>query len=89
MFGKVNFEFPRIDARFVDLVRVAMIDAESILPGKGGAEKKAWVKDKVKDAAKSIDLKKVPSFLEDPIRDALISVVVDVVWALAFKKKED
>ena len=80
MFGKVNFEFPRIDARFVDLVRVAMIDAESILPGKGGAEKKAWVKDKVK---------KGPSFLEDPIRDALISVVVDVVWALAFKKKED
>ncbi len=89
MFGKkIEFEFPRIDPRFIEMVRTAMIDADSILPGKPGSDKKTWVKEKVKDAAKNIDLKKVPGFLEDPIRDAVISVVVDVTWALVFKKKE-
>ncbi len=88
MFGKVKIEFPKVDAAFIELVRSAMQDAESVLPGKTGAEKKAWVKEKVKDAAKKIDLKGIPNFLEDAVRDALVGVVVDSVWALVFKKKD-
>lgn len=89
MFGKkVEFEFPRIDPALVETVRAAMHDAESVLPGKTGAEKKAWVKTKVRDAVKHIDLKKVPAFLEEPIKDAVIGVIVDVVWATVFKKKD-
>jgi hypothetical protein len=41
----------------------------------------------VKEATKKIDLKGIPSFLEDIVRDALVGVVVDSVWALVFKKK--
>lgn len=89
MFGKkIEFEFPHIDATLVETVRAAMQDAESVLPGKTGAEKKAWVKSKVRDAVKHVDLKKVPAFLEEPIKDAVIGVIVDVVWATVFKKKD-
>jgi len=88
MFGKkIEFEFPPIDPSLVETIRLAMSDAESALPGGNGAAKKAWVKAKVKDAAKHLDLKKVPGFLEDPIREAVISVIVDVVWATVFRKK--
>jgi hypothetical protein len=89
MFGKkVEFEFPRIDPALVETVRKAMQDAESVLPGKTGVEKKAWVKDKVRDAVKHVDLKKVPGFLEEPIKDAVVGVIVDVVWATVFRKKD-
>ena len=89
MFGKPKIEFPKIDAAFIEMVRSAMQDAESVLPGKSGAEKKAWVKDKVTEAAKKIDLKGIPGFLENIVRDALVGVIVDSVWALVFKKKKD
>jgi hypothetical protein len=88
MFGKkIEFEFPRIDPELVETIRIAMVDAESALPGKDGADKKAWVKSKVKHAVQHVDLKKVPAFLEEPIKDAVVGVVVDVVWATVFRKK--
>ena len=89
MFGKPKIEFPKIDAAFIEMVRSTMQDAESVLPGKSGAEKKAWVKNKVTEAAKKIDLKGIPGFLENIVRDALVGVIVDSVWALVFKKKKD
>ena len=90
MFGKkIEFEFPRIDPALVETVRLAMQDAEAALPGKSGADKKAWVKSKVKDAVQHVDLKKVPGFLEDPIKDAVAGVIVDVVWATVFRKKSN
>ena len=89
MFGKkIEFEFPHIDPSLVETVRSAMQDAEGALPGKTGAEKKSWVKGKVKGAVAHVDLKKVPGFLEEPIKDAVAGVIVDVVWATVFKKKE-
>ncbi len=89
LFGKkIEFEFPRIEPSLVETIRAAMFDAEKTLPTKPGSDKKTWVKEQVRDAVKHIDLKKVPPFLEEPIKDAVVSVIIDVVWALVFKKKE-
>jgi len=89
MFGKkIEFEFPHIDASVVEIIRQAMAEAEKQLPGKTGAEKKAWVKAKARDAVQHVDLKKVPNFLEEPIKDAVVGVIIDVTWALAFKKAD-
>jgi hypothetical protein len=63
-------------------------EAEEALPSKPGSDKKEWVKMRAREAVKHIDLKKLPAFLEDPIKDAVVSVIIDVVWALVFKKKE-
>lgn len=89
MFGKkIEFEFPPIDAGLVETILSVMQEAETALKGKPGAEKKAWVKAKARDAVQHIDLKKVPAFLEDPIKDAVVGVIIDVTWALVFKKKK-
>jgi hypothetical protein len=86
---KIEFEFPKIDPKMVDLIRTAMVDADSVLPGKTGSDKKTWVKLRVRDAVSHVDLKKVPAFLEEPIKDAVVGVIIDVIWAVAFQKKQD
>lgn len=89
MFGKkIEFEFPHIDEGIVETVRGLMHEANTTLDGQPGASKKAWVKAKARAAVHHLDLKKVPSFLEDPIKDAVVGVIVDVTWALVFKKKQ-
>jgi hypothetical protein len=89
MFGKkVNFEFPHIDPSLVETVRRLMQEAEEALPSKPGSDKKEWVKMRAREAVKHIDLKKLPAFLEDPIKDAVVGVIIDVTWALAFKPQK-
>jgi hypothetical protein len=86
MFGKkIEFEFPHIDEGIVETVRGIMREADTALAGQPGAAKKAWVKAKAKAAVHHLDLKKVPNFLEDPIKDAVVGVIIDVVWATVFK----
>jgi hypothetical protein len=65
-----------------------MQEAEATLAGKPGSDKKAWVKMQAREAVKHIDLKKIPAFLEDPIRDAVVGVIIDVTWALVFKPQK-
>jgi hypothetical protein len=85
MFGKkMDFEFPKISPETVETIRKLMVEANTVLASKPGSDKKAWVKIQAKDAVKNMDLKKIPAFLEDPIKEAVIGVVVDVTWALVF-----
>jgi hypothetical protein len=39
------------------------------------------------DAAKKVNLKGVPSWLEEPVRDAVIYVVIETLWATLFRAK--
>lgn len=85
MFGKVKFEIPPLPPELVEAVKNAMQMAEQQFSGDEGLKKREFVKAKVKDAAKKIDLKGIPSWLEDPIRDAVVNVVIEVIWNLLFK----
>lgn len=86
MLGK-NFEIPRLESRIVEFISIQMEKANQEHPAKSGEEKKAWVKAQAKDIMKTVDLKKIPAFIEEPIKDAVVSVVIDVLWTAVFKKK--
>ena len=70
MFGKPKFDLPPLPPELVEAVKAAMMLAEQQLSGQEGAKKREFVKGKVKEAAKRLDLKSLPSWLEEPIRDA-------------------
>lgn len=76
-----------VNEKTVTLVRSLMETAEVIFDKpKSGAEKKKWVKEMAIEAGRKIDIKWLPNFIENPIKDGIISIVIDVLWALLFKK---
>jgi hypothetical protein len=88
MFGKPKFDLPPLPPELVDAIKAAMEIAEQQFTGAEGEKKREFVKGKVKDAAKKVDLKGLPSWLEDPIRDAVVGVVIEVCWNLLFKGRK-
>ena len=88
MFGKAKFDLPPLPPELVEAVKTAMELAEQQFTGAEGAKKREFVKGRVKDAAKKLDLKQLPSWLEEPIRDAVVSVIIEVCWNLVFKGKQ-
>ena len=88
MFGKAKFDLPPLPLELVEAVKTAMDLAEQQFTGAEGAKKREFVKSRVKDAAKKLDLKQLPSWLEEPIRDAVVSVIIEVCWNLVFKGKK-
>jgi len=88
MFGKPKFDLPPLPPELVEAVKAAMMLAEQQLTGQEGAKKREFVKARVKEAAKRLDLKSLPSWLEEPIRDAVVSVVIEVCWNLLIKDKK-
>jgi len=88
MFGKPKFDLPPLPPELVEAVKAAMMLAEQQLTGQEGAKKREFVKGKVKEAAKRLDLKSLPSWLEEPIRDAVVSVIIEVCWNLLIKDKK-
>lgn len=86
MFGKFKLDPPKLDPAFVDAVRKAMAEAEEEFLGGHGEKKRAWVHAKVGTAARSLDLGNVPVWLADPVRDAVVYVVIESVWALFYRK---
>ena len=87
MFGKPKFDLPPLPPELVEAVKAAMMLADQQLSGQEGAKKREFVKGKVKEAAKRLDLKSLPSWLEEPIRDAVVSVIIEVCWNLVIKDK--
>lgn len=88
MFGKPKFDLPPLPPELVEAVKAAMMLAEQQLSGQEGAKKREFVKGKVKEAAKRLDLRSLPSWLEEPIRDAVVSVIIEVCWNLLIKDKK-
>jgi len=87
MFGaKVKMDLPRLNPEVVSAILAAMQDAEKVLPGRSGADKREWVKIKVAEIAKKIDLGSIPSWLHDPVRDAVVYVIIETLWNVVIKK---
>ena len=55
-------------------------------PGKGKI-KKRWVKKQLKSLLAEHDIPKVPDWLETPLENALVDVVVELCWAFLFAPK--
>lgn len=88
MFGKPKFDLPPLPPELVEAIKAAMDLAEQQFSGAEGAKKREFVKTKAKEAAKKVDLKGVPSWLEEPIRDAVVTVIIEVIWNLLFKDRK-
>lgn len=84
--GKFKLDPPSLDPVFVDAVHEAMKEVEAKFPGRTGTQKRDWVREKVLVEAKKVNLKGVPTWLEEPVRDAVIYVVIETLWAMLFRK---
>jgi len=61
--------------------------AEEFLGEKDGKTRKQWVMDSLKGIARTHDLKGVPDWIERPLEDAVISLVIEAIFALKFKTR--
>lgn len=87
MFGaKVKMDLPRLNPEVVSAILSAMQDAEKVLPGRTGADKREWVKIKVAEMTKKIDLGSIPTWLHEPVRDAVVYVIIETLWNVVLKK---
>jgi len=84
--GKFKLNPPSLDPVFIDAVQAAMRDVEAKFPGKTGSAKREWVREQVLVAAKKVKLEGVPTWLEEPVRDAVIYVVLETLWTVLFRK---
>ena len=53
-------------------------------PGTGPA-KKAWVRNALLDAARSVDVPNVPDWIENPAKTVLVDFLIEVVWGLHYR----
>ena len=60
--------------------------AEELFSSGTGASKKAWVRGALLSAASAVDIPEVPNFIEDPIKESLVDLLIEVVWSLFFQK---
>ena len=51
---------------------------------KSGSAKKAWVKQSTLDLLEKVNVPGIPDTIEQPIKEALIDVAIEVIWALLF-----
>lgn len=62
-------------------------EAEDRLGNVEGKARKEWVKDTLKAAARVHDAKGIPDWIENPAEDAIISIIVEAVFALKFRTR--
>ncbi len=73
---------------FATTAKSLMHIAEELFGAGAGADKKAWVRAALLDAAKVIDIPQIPNFIENPLKEALVSLVIEVIWSLHFQEPE-
>jgi len=78
----VKFEIPSIAPDVV--IQVSNLTKEADVKFKDGDErhKKRWVKEQAMPLLDGVKLKKVPSWLVGPIKEAAVSIMVDTIWAM-------
>lgn len=53
----------------------------------GSAKKKQWVKDALKQALRAVDVPLVPDWLETPLENAILEVVIETIWSISFANR--
>jgi hypothetical protein len=66
-------------------VRNLMNLAEEVFGPGTGATKKAWVRTALLDAAKSVDVRAIPNWIENPAKELLVDFIIEVIWGLHFR----
>ncbi len=66
-------------------VRKLMNLAEEVFGPGTGATKKAWVRQALLDAAKSVDIAVIPNWIENPAKELLVDFIIEVIWGLHFR----
>ncbi|MDP2316324.1 MAG: hypothetical protein Q8P41_25725 [Pseudomonadota bacterium] len=62
--------------------------AEDLFGPGTGVAKKRWVRAAMLDALRSVDVPKVPDWIENPLKEALVDFLIEVVWSLHFQGPE-
>lgn len=60
--------------------------AEEFLGDSDGKTRKQWVMDTLKGLARAHDIQGVPDWIERPLEDAIISLVIETLFAFKFKR---
>lgn len=78
----VKFEIPRIAPDVI--IKVKQATQEANVKFKKGEDrvKKQWIKKQVMPVLVGVKIKKIPTWLEQPIKEAAVSIMVDTIWAL-------
>tara|TARA_R110000824_G_scaffold193837_1_gene376271 strand:- start:2266 stop:2625 length:360 start_codon:yes stop_codon:yes gene_type:complete len=61
--------------------------AEEFLGEADGLDRKQWVLQTLKAAARAHDVKSIPDWIENPAEDAIISLVVESIFSLKFRTR--
>ena len=73
---------------FATTTKSLMHVAEDLFGSGAGADKKAWVRNALLDAAKVIDIPQIPNFIENPIKEAIVNLVIEIIWSLHFQEPD-
>ncbi len=85
----MNLNNLKIPSWLVNALASLMETAEASMTAPGsGAKKKAWVKTAALDLIERVDIPGLPDAIEQPIKEALIDVAIEVVWALLFAEHD-
>ncbi len=63
--------------------------AEEFLGDSDGKTRKQWVMDTLKTVARAHDIEGIPDWIERPLEDAVISLVIETIFAFRFKRITD
>ena len=66
---------------------VLIDQAEEFLGEANGLDRKQWVLQTLKAAARAHDVKNLPDWIENPAEDAIISLMVESIFSLKFRTR--
>jgi hypothetical protein len=85
----MNLNNLKLPSWLVAAIANLMETAESVFSSPGsGVSKKVWVKTAALDLLERVDIPGIPDFIEQPVKEALIDVAIEVVWALLFAEHD-
>jgi len=78
----IKFDIPSIAPDVI--VKVSALAKEADVKFKAGEDrhKKQWIREQAMPLLKDVKLKKIPPWLEKPIKEAAVSIMVDTIWAM-------
>jgi len=79
----VKFDIPHIAPDVIIQISNLTKEADVKFASGTNQHKKAWIKEKAMPLFAKVELKKIPSWLQQPIKEAAISIIVDSIWALS------
>ena len=78
----IKFEIPALAPDVILKVKGLMGEAEvKFKPGQD-KHKKEWVMKKALPLLAAVSLPKIPPWLNKPIKEAAVSIIIDTVWAM-------